>query len=264
MLQFTVSVAQNSVPGAMPLQLDHAIIAVQDLNAAMHDYRSLGFTAMPGGVHANRATHNALITFANGTYLELLAATHEPPLPDVIDFSTLLQHGEGPVGFALRSNDLEADTIRLRAEGFAVGEIIPGERRRTDGALVQWKLALLGNGFAPFFIQDVSPQAWRIPTDPAITTHANTAMGLRCVEIAGRDLQGAQDRYTRLFGLSPTHLKDGEQRTVGDIVLREVVDAAQPETMSALHLAFSDSEKHGFSLERTHQVRFRVVPPASS
>ena len=126
----------------MSLSLDHTIIAVTDLDAAIRDYRSLGFTVTPGGIHANRATHNALITFANGIYLELLAATGEAPIAGRIDFSVLLQQGEGLVGFALRADDLEAETARLRVAGFAVGEIIPGERRRQDGTLVQWKLAL--------------------------------------------------------------------------------------------------------------------------
>lgn len=157
----------------MSLQLDHAVIAVADLDTAIRDYRDLGFTVVPGGVHANRATHNALIPFANGTYLELLAATGERPVPGRLDFSRLLEQGEGLVGFALRTENIEAETARLQTAGFAVGEIIPGERRRRDGTLVQWKLALLDDGFAPFLIQDVTPQDRRIPTDPALTTHAN-------------------------------------------------------------------------------------------
>lgn len=168
----------------MSLHLDHAVIAVNDLEQAIHDYHSLGFTVMPGGTHANRATHNALITFANGTYLELLTATGEAPVAGMIDFGTLLRHGEGLVGYALRSDTLEADADRLRSNGFSVGEIIPGERRRQDGTLVQWKLALLDDGFAPFLIQDVTPQDWRIPADSAVTTRANTATGLLRVEIA--------------------------------------------------------------------------------
>src|SRR5690606_6925188 len=114
----------------MSLSLDHAIIAVTDLDTAIRDYRGLGFTVTPGGTHANRATHNALITFANGTYLELLAATGDAPAPGVIDFSVLPQPGDGLVGFALRADDLATEAARLRAAGFAVGEIIPGERRR--------------------------------------------------------------------------------------------------------------------------------------
>ena len=43
----------------MTLQLDHAVIAVDDLDAAVQNYRALGFTVVRGGVHANRATHNA-------------------------------------------------------------------------------------------------------------------------------------------------------------------------------------------------------------
>ena len=37
-------------------------------------------------------------------------------MPGMIDFSPLLHHGEGLVGFALRSTDLEADATRLRAQ----------------------------------------------------------------------------------------------------------------------------------------------------
>src|SRR5207249_370550 len=37
--------------------------------------RALGFTVVPGGVHAGGLTHNALIPFADGRYLELLALT---------------------------------------------------------------------------------------------------------------------------------------------------------------------------------------------
>ncbi len=166
----------------MTLQFDHAIVAVDNLDAAIQDYSDLGFTVSRGGVHANRATHNALITFENATYIELLALTGESPLPGLVDFSVLLRNGEGLVGYALRSDDLEADAIRLQADGFSVGEIIPGERRRADGTLVQWKLALLDGGFAPFLIQDMTPIERRISNDPAITTHAN-----REKEIVGFD-----------------------------------------------------------------------------
>ena len=166
----------------MTLQFDHAIVAVHNLDAAIQDYSDLGFTVSRGGVHANRATHNALITFENATYIELLALTGESPLPGLVDFSVLLRNGEGLVGYALRSDDLEADAARLQADGFSVGEIIPGERRRADGTLVQWKLALLDGGFAPFLIQDMTPIERRISNDPAITTHAN-----REKEIVGFD-----------------------------------------------------------------------------
>ena len=234
----------------MSLALDHAIIAVTNLDAAIRDYRRLGFTVTPGGTHANRATHNALIIFANGTYLELLAATGDPPVPGVIDFSMLLHQGDGLVGFALRADDLVAEAARLQTEGFVVGEIIPGERRRQDGTLVQWKLALIEGGFAPFLIQDVTPQERRIPTDPAVTTHANTATGLTCVGIAVRNLSQARARYARLFG-GCAQDETADKSIIGDMSLR----TDKLDSLTALHLTFDSTERQDFPIDRTHQVR---------
>lgn len=167
----------------MPITFDHAVIAVHDLEAAIRDYEALGFTVKRGGVHANRATKNALVVFLDGTYLELLARTDEAPVTGLVDFSVLLNGDEGLVGYALRCDDIEAEVARLKNEGFAVGDIIPGERRRDDGTLIQWKLALIDNGFAPFLIQDVTPRELRISTDPALTTHANRAVGTQGVDV---------------------------------------------------------------------------------
>ncbi len=182
------------------MYLDHIVIAVHDLDAAIQCYNAMGFTIMRGGVHANRATQNALITLADSTYLELLAPTGEAPIPDLIDFSVLLeQKPESPggrmVGFALYSNDLDAEVIRLREAGFMVGDVTPGERRREDGTVVQWKLALLDGGFAPFLIQDITPRHWRITNNPTLITHANQVVGLHSVELAVHDLEIARTRY---------------------------------------------------------------------
>jgi catechol 2,3-dioxygenase-like lactoylglutathione lyase family enzyme len=235
----------------MTLQLDHVVIAVQDLDTAIEDYRALGFTVRRGGVHANRATHNALITFADGTYLELLAATGELPILGLINFGVLLGQGEGLAGFALRADDLETESARLRAEGFAVGQVIPGERRREDGTLLRWKLARLDDGFAPFLIQDVTPREGRIPTDPAVTTHANGAAGLRCVEISVRDTAAAQDRYARLLGLP----LETDQASRCIVAVEEMAERAG--ALFALQLDRDRAGDDVFTLERTHGVRFR-------
>jgi catechol 2,3-dioxygenase-like lactoylglutathione lyase family enzyme len=237
--------------------LDHVVIAVHDLDAAIQDYRALGFTVMRGGIHANRATQNALIAFPDATYLELLAPTGEPPLSGVIDFSVLLQQGEGLAGYALRSKDIEADVRRLRAEGFAVDEVIPGERRRNDGLAIQWKLALLDGGFSPFLIQDVTPREWRISQDPAVTTHANRVVGVRGIEIAVRDLMVSRDRYARLLGLSPQR-ESLDARAIESIVLREAGDEIEHvEILFAVHLLCERASDEHFPLERTHDVRFQ-------
>src|SRR5262249_39708681 len=62
-------------------RLDHVVIAVSDLDQAIADYRRLGFTVNPGGVHHGGASHNALVVFADGSYFELIA--YMKPSPDV-------------------------------------------------------------------------------------------------------------------------------------------------------------------------------------
>jgi catechol 2,3-dioxygenase-like lactoylglutathione lyase family enzyme len=180
----------------MSLQLDHVIIAVHDLQTAIDDYRRLGFTVLKGGIHANRATENALVVFEDSTYLELLTRTGEAPLPGLIDFSGLVGRQEGLAGFALRSNDLAEDAARLRANGVNVGTPVPGERQKADGTVIQWTLALIDNAFKPFLIQDITPQSLRIPTDSTITIHSNGALGLKTIHQPDR-IQGNTplDRY---------------------------------------------------------------------
>jgi hypothetical protein len=193
----------------------------------MQQYRALGYTVLRGGVHANRATENALITFADGTYLELLARTDEPPAPGLIDFSPMVDDGPFP-GFALRSDDLESEAARLRASGFQIGDLIPGERRRNDGTLVQWKQGLLGSGFYPFLIQDVTPRDRRISTDPAATTHPNGARGVASLTMLVHDLAASTDRYTRLLGHAPEGL----------LTLKAAPTLDRAEALTDFHLKF--------------------------
>jgi len=243
----------------MSLSLDHVVIAVHDLDSAIHDYRDLGFTVVRGGTHANRATHNALVVFLDGTYLELLAKTGETPAPSAVDFSGLLERGEGLVGFALRTDDIHADAGRLQANGFAVSDIIPGERRRQDGVVVRWEVVLIDGGFAPFLIQDLTPREWRIPNDPVVTTHANRAIGLRGVEIAVRSMADSWERYTKLFGVSPTY-QTANYRTIECVVLHEAesdTGSITHDTLLALHIVHERLVDEPFPLERTHGVRFQ-------
>jgi hypothetical protein len=183
----------------MPLAFDHAVIAAPDLSAAMDAYRTQGFTVVRGGVHANRATENALIVFQDGTYLELLARTGEAPLPGMVDFSRMLESGGSVIGFALRADDLSAESARLESLGFRVGDLIDGERRRADGVLVQWRLALIDDGFAPFLIQDITPRRHRISDDPTLITHANGITGIDGIEIGAPDVASAEARLAALF-----------------------------------------------------------------
>ena len=51
----------------MAFSLDHVVIAVSDIKTTITDYRTLGFTVYPGGVHHGGVSHNALVMFADGS-----------------------------------------------------------------------------------------------------------------------------------------------------------------------------------------------------
>src|SRR3972149_6547866 len=90
--------------------IDHLIIAVPDLEAAVKSYQGLGFAVMPGGRHTGIGTYNALIAFQDTAYLELIAFYE--PRPDHRWWAPL-QQGGGLVDFCLQTDDLAGDAAAL-------------------------------------------------------------------------------------------------------------------------------------------------------
>jgi hypothetical protein len=80
--------------------IDHVVIVVRDLAQATADYSAAGFTVTPGGEHAEGTTHNALIPFADGSYLELITFK-EPERPSAHQWWPRVAQGEGIVHYAL-------------------------------------------------------------------------------------------------------------------------------------------------------------------
>ncbi len=212
------------------LRLDHLIIAVHDLAAASANYQTLGFTVLPGGTHANGATHNALIVFADGSYLELLALTGKSPQNDAADYSFLVTMDEGFVGYALQSDDLAADIAGMQARGLTLKPIQDGGRLRPDGASLQWRTAMLADGsMSPFFIQDNTPRHLRVPNTPAATTHANGVVGICEVIFYAADLAATVAQYAALTGIVPQRRSSGALFLLADCML--TVQTIAPERL---------------------------------
>ena len=150
----------------MPQQIDHVVILVGDLARASADYAAAGFTVTTGGEHAGGATHNALIGFADGTYLEVIAF-REPERSQPHRWWPRLARGEGFVDYALLSGDLAAEVTALRSRGAAVANPGDGGRRRPDGQEVGWRnlmLAAVPSAMGqPFLIEDTTPRDLRVP-----------------------------------------------------------------------------------------------------
>ncbi|MCZ7542488.1 MAG: VOC family protein [Anaerolineae bacterium] len=157
----------------MGFAIDHVVILVDHLAAAMADYAALGFTVVEGGAHATGMSHNALIALADGSYLELIAftdpAARTSPKLSAIDrrFLRRGEGGEGLVGWALLPTDIAADLDAARGRGLALAGPTPGGRTRPDGAQVRWQTGVPETLDLPFLCADVTPRNIRVPDGPA-------------------------------------------------------------------------------------------------
>lgn len=200
-------------------QLDHVVVAVPSLPEAVRTAEAAGFTVIPGGQHAELPTENALIVFADGAYLELLAPRtamtrvaarrfrrgaewHDwQPRLDAIA-RRFLPHltRVGVCDLVLQGSALEARADAARAAGISLDAPIAMGRRRPDGQLLSWRLLIPANPELPFWIEDVTPREARVPDDPAVTTHRNGATGVGVVEVQVRDLDVGEREWAAWCG----------------------------------------------------------------
>lgn len=179
--------------------IDHIVILVTDLDAAIADYRALGFTVVPGGEHTDGNTHNALIAFADDSYLELIAFKREAPDHR---WSRHIALGEGIVDFALLPDAIEADLAIARSQGLDIEGPFPGGRLRLDGQRIEWQLGSPTTPDMPFLCADVTPRALRVP-DGEAQQHANRATGIAELVVAVQDAAESALRYRALLDRSP-------------------------------------------------------------
>ncbi len=176
--------------------IDHLVVAVPDLDAAIRNYTALGFAVVPGGRHPI-ATHNALISFADESYLELIAFYE--PSPDHRWWAPL-RKGGGLVDFCMQTDNLQGDTAAFRQAGVAIEDPEPLSRVRPDGYKLSWVLSIprdAHRGVAPFLIQDETPREERVPRQMA---HRNQVRGIGTVTVAVSDVASVRRWYARVLG----------------------------------------------------------------
>ena len=181
----------------MSLSLDHVVIAVGDLERAAADYQALGFTVVPGGEHTGGVSHNALIVFADGTYIELIA--FKRPNPEFRWWRVLDEAGDGLVDFALLPGDIAADVAAAKARGLDLDGPNDGGRLRPDGERLEWRTARAATSDLPFLCGDVTPRRLRVP-EGDVRRHANGALGIAGIEVAVQNPEASARRYAALLG----------------------------------------------------------------
>jgi glyoxalase-like protein len=180
------------------LKVDHITVAGSDLEKLQ---QMVGIKTEFGGKHSNGQTEMALASFADGSYLELIAPQPGADASAHYWSPFMLKNG-GPCAWAIRSSDIAADMARLKSAGVEVRSQRNG-RTRPDGVELKWETVDAGpaspGSFFPFLIHDETPRERRVypsgkPTLPGIS-------GVLFVAVAVRDLDAAIAKYRAAFGL---------------------------------------------------------------
>lgn len=159
--------------------IDHVVYAVPDLDDGIRQIAELtGVEPVAGGAHPGAGTRNALLSFDDHAYFEIISidpeqSDHQGPRPFGVD-------GGGPPRMAsfaihpLGDETIESIAARMRELGFDPGPVTAMSRRRPDGVELSWRLtrptdSVLGrtnpqtDGIVPFVID------WGPTPSPALS-----------------------------------------------------------------------------------------------
>jgi hypothetical protein len=162
--QFLVSAAVLLAPPVawpaddpVPTLLDHILLGCNDLDRGIAFIKEhTGVAAAPSGVHPGRGTCNALLSFGNRHYLEIIAP--DPAQNVTSPLVSKLKSLNEPrlVGWAAHPPSLTELAKHLAAKGVVFSGPTDGSRQRPDGKLLRWQTLNLKDdkdGLLPFFIQ---------------------------------------------------------------------------------------------------------------
>jgi hypothetical protein len=192
---------------AADVRIDHVTVCGADLGKMQSALKSAGIESVPGGAHNNRATEMALVSFPDGSYLELIAIQHNADPQNVRDhaWGKYMEANSGPCAWAARSADLAADLARLKSAGVPVGAPVRAGRERPDGVRLEWQTADVGSEprgtFFPFLIQDFTQRQQR--AFPQGKPVSRDFRGVAYVVIAVKNLDDAIQRYHTAYGAPP-------------------------------------------------------------
>lgn len=185
----------------LPEPFDHAVVVCGDLDAAVANWRALGFTLTPRGYHT-LGSQNHCIMLARD-YLELLHVT--APSPSRQYYWDAQQRGGGCAAMSCKSSDAFATADRLRAAGFQPSDPIEFSRpvRLDDGSehpATFRVTALDGAPGARYFVcEHRTPELlWR----PEWMAHANGARAIAAtyLVVEAEQVSATAEAYAVLTG----------------------------------------------------------------
>ncbi len=195
--------------------LDHVIVGVRDLPGAVEDWRAIGLDATDGGSHPKHGTRNAIVRFPDRSFLELMTIAdreklkgHAPALLAMLEL-----HPDGAMGWALRTDDVDAARAELEAKRVRVLPMWQGQGRRDSGKVARWRTFQIEEPAFPFVLQYDGP-----PTSEASTRGLPIA-GIAAAIVQGVSAPALAERLAAAFGELD---EDGRVRLAqGEVILVE-------------------------------------------
>lgn len=194
--------------------IDHAVIAVSDLDAARDAFARMGFVVTPRG-HHTLGSQNHCVMFGDD-YLELLSV---PPVPHpwTRPFSEFLAAGDGLAALALRTDGAREAYTELLWAGFEPADPVEFSRPMPSPAgapeaarEARFRIVQLASGRTPgarvFACEHLTRDVvWR----PEYCAHPNGAVGLAAVALVASDVAAAARPYARLFDSPARAIAEG-------------------------------------------------------
>ncbi|MEM6800211.1 MAG: VOC family protein [Bacteroidota bacterium] len=203
----------------MLLPIHHIVLGVADLDASIKDFENLGFVVTPGGIHKGGISHNALIHFSDGSFLELFAFRKNLKVNFIrlADRLGLLKkwkqkeehahmprfmkgfHGEeGIMDYAVLVKDIEKYKAQIGVEEIGPSRLF--SRKRPDGIVLSWKLAFPKDLHLPFLM---SPYVPELEIDSLLYSHPNGAKGISQIDIKLENWDTYFQLYQAFFQIAP-------------------------------------------------------------
>ena len=260
----------------MSAKFDHLVIFVSNLDDAINNFTDLGFNVTRGGSHG--LTENALIIFANQTYIELLALKPfwHSPLMRIANRLGLLQwlldwkaniycrllrwvNGDiGPVDWCVSITDLESTLNSWKALHLDVLKSETFSRERIDGGIVRWYLGGTASQDLPILLEDITPIDHRVPLT-GTTDHQNGALELKAIQFKVQDKVIALNTAVRF--LLPADHQDGSKRQ--DLTLGNVQVSFKEHTLPykvSLTISSSGNQAQQLDLAKSHGAQIKLIP----
>lgn len=220
----SASAQDKNLTSPVPLdwRIDHAVVVVDDLNKSIEEFRNEGYTITSGGEFPGADTHNALIPFADGSYIELFAPVDlslrsqmkqlvasgefNKAMKDLdpMDRRFMLHLADGPglrdVALSAPGLNLSEESTRVALSGLNFSSPIAMSRTGPKGNVSYHVIVPeFENQMAfPFLITDDTPRSYRVQEVNA-SYHPNGATGIGSITIAAVDPSSIMPFYDSLL-----------------------------------------------------------------